>query len=307
MEKFNYLRKFYLVLVTAFGLAYSLAAQAKTLNVVTDIAPVQAIVSGLISPQSTSIQLVSTAISSHDFALKPSQIRAVQQADLIIWLGPIATPGLARLMAQPAIAAKAITLNELPKTHLLKELKPGLFNPAIPRKTRDPHSWLDPDNAVYWSQEIARALTRLDPKHSAAYLASAQAQSEKINNQKAEINVIFGTADLLPYVQFHEAFQYFEEEFNLHPMGAATTSDPRATSLGVTTELRAELQKTTRSCLLVRDQRQADQAAPFRQISGVKLGFVDPLGADIGKVNFSYTSLLAKISTGFLACLTTKP
>ncbi len=283
------------------------ATSAKTLNVVTDIAPVQAIVLGLISTQSTSVQLVPTAVSSHDFALKPSQIRAVQQADLIIWLGPLATPGLARLMAQPAIAAKSLTLNELPKTHLLPELKPGLFNPAIGKKVRDPHSWLDPDNAVYWSREIARALGQLDPEHSAAYLASAKRQSDRIDSQKSKIRAMFRAPVLLPYVQFHEAFQYFEEQFNLSPLGAATTGDARATSLGVTSDLRALLQKQPRSCLLVRDQRQADQAAPFRQISGVKFGFVDPLGADIGKANFSYTTLLATISAGFLDCLTAKP
>jgi len=303
VTKSGYIRAIF----AAFLATLSSTAQAKIVNVVTDIAPIQAIVSGLISSQSTSIQLVPTAGTSHEFALKPSQLRAIQQADLIIWLGPIATPGLARLMAQPAIAAKAIALNELPKTHLLRALEPGAFTPSVTQKTRDPHSWLDPDNAVYWSQEIARALARIDPEHRAHYRASAQRQSDQISREKAAISAVFRAANLLPYIQFHEAFQYFEEAFNLSPIGAATTSDERATRLGVTADLRALLQKQPRSCLLVRDERQADQAAPFRQILGVTLGFADPLGADIGEANFSYTTLLATISKGFLACLTAKP
>lgn len=44
--------------------------------------------------------LLSTNVSPHDFSLKPSHVRRLQKAELVVWFGPTIEPYLAKVMRQ---------------------------------------------------------------------------------------------------------------------------------------------------------------------------------------------------------------
>jgi len=70
------------------------SAQADAPKVVTDIAPIQALVSRVMAGVGTSEQLLPANVSPHDYAMRPSEARALQNADLVIWVGAELTPML---------------------------------------------------------------------------------------------------------------------------------------------------------------------------------------------------------------------
>lgn len=87
------------------------SAQADAPKVVTDIAPIQALVSRVMAGVGTSEQLLPANVSPHDYAMRPSEARALQNADLVIWVGAELTPMLEESIE--TLAGDAATLELL--------------------------------------------------------------------------------------------------------------------------------------------------------------------------------------------------
>ncbi|MCA8867093.1 MAG: zinc ABC transporter substrate-binding protein [Rhodobacteraceae bacterium] len=289
-----------------FGLA-GLSAKARPLSILTDIAPVQALVSQLAKDLQTPVQLIANGQSIHDHALKPSDIRRLQAADLIIWLGPQSTPSLASIMARPEFAGNALELNALAGTLLLARRKPGLSmtsaNAAPVSDAHDPHTWLYPPSARLWADHIATRLIALDPENAANYRANNHQLQTEIARVQAEGTTRLTAPGARPFLQFHDAFQYFEVYFDLSPLGTVTADDEDAASLGTILDLRMELANHPTTCLFQRDRLQAKRAHALADISGVITTEIDALGRDGNAVPASYPSLISGIITAFAKCL----
>jgi zinc transport system substrate-binding protein len=295
-------RPMLIIYLLFLGLASSLPAHTRPINIVTDIGPVQAIVSAVVAGTQVPQQLISRNISPHDFALKPSHIRKLQQADLIVWLGPQATPGLAKLMQRPEFADKAIALNLLSTTRLHSVRNAGLATNADAKLALDPHSWLDPENGLVWANGIFTRLMDLDPENTAAYQANLDAFSKEVGATKQAIGADFLIAQPLPYTQFHDAFQYFEKAVGLSPLGFVTTGDTEAASLGILSQIRTELASHPHSCVFALPQQVGNATRVFAGIAGVKIGVIDPFGAALG-TEFAYPALLKDVAAGFTDCI----
>ncbi len=304
--------RLFLIVLTVFLLQLPSGLAAKPLSIVTDIAPVRSLVEGVTRDLQATEQLIPSNFSPHDFALKPSDIRRLQQADLIIWLGPEATPGLAKVMRQPALAAKAISLMDLPGTKRLDLRRAGIFGAKDDHEDAhaedahghfDPHGWLDPSNAAAWVPAIAAALQELDAEQAGGYGANAAAFQQEIAGFTDGVKASLKGRQPLPYVQFHDAFQYFETAFGLSPLGAATSEDEETTSLGVISELRTTLAAQPQSCVFVQDKLAEKRASVLLEVGGVQVGYLDALGRQIAADEFGYIALMSAITASFSACL----
>jgi len=90
----------------------------------------------------------------------------------------------------------------------------------------DPHTWMDPNNVMLWSENIAAALSAADPAHAEAYRANAAAYQEQlrvldawIRQQVAPIPV-----EKRLFVSDHAAWGYFAEEYGFTQVGTITAS-----------------------------------------------------------------------------------
>ncbi len=72
------------------------AAQAQVPAVITEIPVTHALVSQVMGELGTPQLLLDRGADPHHFQLRPSQARALAQADLVVWMGPDLTPWLAR-------------------------------------------------------------------------------------------------------------------------------------------------------------------------------------------------------------------
>lgn len=85
------------ILAPVLGLAT--AARAEVPKVVTDIPPVGALVSQVMGDLGQPEVLLTGGANAHDFQLRPSQARALNGADLVVWVGPELTPWLGRTLS----------------------------------------------------------------------------------------------------------------------------------------------------------------------------------------------------------------
>ena len=71
-----------------FGLVLAAgAARAETPSVVASIAPVHSLVASVMKGVGEPELLVPADVSDHDYAMKPSDLRAMAGADLVVWIG----------------------------------------------------------------------------------------------------------------------------------------------------------------------------------------------------------------------------
>lgn len=103
------------------------AALAEVPKVVTDIGPVESLTAMVMGDLGAPDRLLQAGESPHHMALRPSQARALSDADVVIWIGPDLTPQLAGQIDTLATSALILPLAELAETHLLPSRDTGLF------------------------------------------------------------------------------------------------------------------------------------------------------------------------------------
>ncbi len=271
------------------------------LAVVTDIAPVHAIVTAITGDTTAPRQLIKGSTSPHDFALRPSDIRKLQTADLIIWVGPLASPGLAKLMAQDDLFARSLRLDSVPNLTTLKLRAPGLFLNGEPQHSVDPHIWLSPANALAWVDTITARLKFADPDNAALFAENAANLSSEITRAQTDVDAMF-TEDRLPFVQYHDAFQYFERHFKLIPLGAATTGDQENPALGPMLDLTRALRQAGDFCVVLDRQSARSAAQPLLDLKGARAVVISPLVSD--QSGLSYPDFLRSLGQKFADCVT---
>lgn len=269
------------------------------LVIVTDIAPVSALLRDVTGAPPR--QILPDAVSPHDFALRPSDMRLLQEADLIVWLGPQASPGLAKAMQRIDFADKALDLSAVPGTFHLPVRRAGRFGRAGDAGGTDPHLWLDPDNARLWAAAIAARLALLDPARAGSYDVGLARLAAALDAVEDAAKARLGRDGAAPYLQFHDAFQYFERHFGLQPLGAATAGDEESLSLGIVADLRSLLAEQPGACLFLSDANEQRRAAAL--LDNMRIGWLDALGRTLPASGYSYPDLIAANAEGFTACL----
>jgi manganese/iron transport system substrate-binding protein len=84
----------------------------------------------------------------------------------------------------------------------------------------NPHSWMSPENAVIYVENIRKGLTQIDPAHAETYAANAKAYTDRI---RAEVQPIRDALAKLPenrrwLVTSEGAFSYLARDFGLQEL-----------------------------------------------------------------------------------------
>src|SRR6056297_693661 len=113
--------------LAALCLAITGAAHADAPRVVADIAPVQSLVARVMDGAGAPELLIRPDASPHAYAMRPSEARALEQADLVVWMGPGLTPWMTDAIQTLAGDAAHLTLLTAPETLVL----PGRIDPRF--------------------------------------------------------------------------------------------------------------------------------------------------------------------------------
>ncbi|MGB5863720.1 MAG: zinc ABC transporter substrate-binding protein [Sulfitobacter sp.] len=85
-------------------------------RVVADIAPVRAVVAQIMEGVGEPQQILPTGASPHGYAMRPSEARALREADLVVWVGPALTLWLEEPLDTLAGTAARLTLMDIEGT-----------------------------------------------------------------------------------------------------------------------------------------------------------------------------------------------
>ena len=150
------------------------AAAAAAPRVETTIKPVHSLVAGVMTGMGTPNLLIQGTGSPHAYALRPSEARRLQEADVIFWVGPTLETFLTRPLTALARRARVVSLIDSPGLTRLETRNAGIWKEETDHDhghghdekpgASDPHVWLDPANAAAMTKAIATALAAADPE-----------------------------------------------------------------------------------------------------------------------------------------------
>ncbi|WP_282093810.1 zinc ABC transporter substrate-binding protein [Epibacterium ulvae] len=108
------------LLGTAFAATWiATISWADVPRVATDIAPIHGLVSQVMKDLGEPDLIIRPGASPHSYALRPSEARALSQADLVVWIGEGLAPWLEPSIEQLATNAHVLELLALPSTTIL--------------------------------------------------------------------------------------------------------------------------------------------------------------------------------------------
>ncbi len=302
-----------LCLVLAGTVSGALAAP----RVIASIVPVHALVSSVMDGIGTPELLLSGQTSEHQQSFSPAQIKALGDADAVFFIGEGLELKLEELSGSDAVKGrKFIELAEIKDLtklgireggaweshhHDVGEHAEGELEPGIAE--HDPHIWLDPRNARLMLGEIARNLAKADPRNAKSYVANAAKASADLDVLEFELAETLEPVAQIPFVVFHDAFQYFEFRFDLTAAGSISDVNANAPSAKRLAEVRNKLKDAKAVCAFREPQFSDAAVKTLVEGTGARVGVLDPIGADLTPGKGAYRALLENLTSNLISCL----
>jgi len=167
----------------------------------------------------------------------------------------------------------------------------------------DPHVWLDPVNAKALVHEIEKALVKADPEHASTYEANAQKMMGQLDSLVFELRAELEPVHDKGFIVFHDAYQYFEERFDLGAIGSLTVSPEVMPGAERVSELRKKISDLNATCVFSEPQFEPKLIETLVENTGARTGVLDPLGASLAKGSDLYFQLLRKMASSLKKCL----
>jgi len=167
----------------------------------------------------------------------------------------------------------------------------------------DAHAWLSPENAALWLNTIAGALSAADPENAGAYFANAAAGREELAALSGEIDTLLAPVRGQGFIVFHDAYQYFEQSFDLPASGAISLSDASDPSPARIAEIQARVAEQGVTCVLSEPQFDPGIVAAVMDGSAARTAVLDPLGSNLEVGPALYPQMLRGLAEVLSDCL----
>ena len=304
------------------------AAYADTPQVAVDIAPVHSLVARVMDGVGTPDLIIQPGASPHEYSLRPSEAAALQNADLVFWIGPDLTPWLTDTIETLAPDAAVTALMEADGTIELEFREGALFeahaheddddhvdeahddhddeetgHEGHGQGAHDPHAWLSPQNAMTWLNVIAGQLSAADPDNAGAYFTNAAAGRTEMEALIGEVTATLDPVRDGQFLVFHDAYQYFEMDFDFPASGAISIGDASDPSPARIAEIQDRIAEQGIDCVLAEPQFNPGLVATVLDGTEAGTGMLDPLGSDLEPGPALYSQLIRNLSTALAGCM----
>lgn len=308
-----------LAAVLLAGLAAAPAAAQP--RVVASLKPVHSLVAGVMQGVGEPTLLVEGAGSPHTYSMRPSDARAVSRADAVFWMGPALEAFLVRPLEGVPEGARVVALSGAAGVRLLPTREGGVWGSHEHEEEshdhgehaheeeghdhgeRDMHVWLSPANARAMVEAIAGVLAEVDPANAATYRRNASRYAERIDALDAELRAALAPVREVPYIVFHDAYQYFERAYGLRGVGTLTVSPQRSPGVQRVADLRALVRDRGARCVFAEPQFEPRLVRTVVANTPARSGELDPLGSKLAAGPQLYFELMRALAQSMRACL----
>ena len=308
--------------VFATAALMSSTALADVPNVAVDIAPVHSLVARVMQDVGAPDLIIRSGASPHDYRLRPSEAKALQDANLVIWMGKELTPWMEDAVKTLSTKAAILTLLKKNETTLLEFRESVLFeehdhddhsdkdhaetedqgHDEHAHGAHDPHAWLSPENAKIWLNLIAAQLSTADPDNASTYFVNAAAAVTEIDTLMADVSTMLDPIRGNSFIVFHDAYQYFETVFEFPASGAISLGDATDPSPARIARVQDRIQEQKIQCVLAEPQFKKGLVVTVLEGTDAKTSIIDPLGDALEPGPALYPQLIRNMAKTLVDC-----
>jgi zinc transport system substrate-binding protein len=295
------------LLAIAILLATAAPADA-ALRVVTSFAPLQSVVAGVMEGIGTPETLVRSGASPHTYAMRPSEARLLEFAQIVFWIGPEYETFLARPLASLAGKSVTVALSRLPGVLKLPARSGGDWEVdghghGHKAQASDGHMFLDPRNMMLLAQAAANELARLDPANAARYAANSTKTVAMLDALDRELAASLRPLAGKPFIVFHDAYQYFETRYGLTAAGSITVSPERRPGAQRIQRIRERVRRAGAICVFAEPQFEPSLVRTVVEATDARTGTLDYAGTGVPIGPEFYPTVMRGLATSLAACL----
>ena len=234
-----------------------------------------ALVAASVVPEQNLKVLVPAGMTPHDFALRPSDIDLIQNADIILWSGAQAEPYL-----------KGFARRWPDKIWLdVSSIDPS-------SRITDPHWWLAPEVMKQAQAQLAE-LVGADAGPFAAAVDTAMQESRTLLQPVRQRG----------FFVFHRAYDHWVAALGLNQVGSFTLSPEQKPGMRTLQTMREQLQRGDVVCVFSEPEFSPALVDSLTEGLQVGRGELDPLGVNIKRQPMGYPMFLLDLANRANRCL----
>lgn len=269
-----------LLVVTGCGKAAKPKQQDKGMTVVTSFYPIYAMTKE-VSGDLNDVRMIQSGAGIHSFEPSVNDVAAIYDADLFVyhshtlesWARDLDS-NLKKSTVDVFEASKPLTLERVTGLEDM-EVTDGID----PATLYDPHTWTDPILVGEEALNIAKELSRLDPKHKAYYTKNAKAFNQKAERLADVYGKKFKKVTSKTFVTQHTAFSYLAKRFGLKQLGISGISPEQEPSPRQLSEIQDFVKEYKVKTIFAEDNVSPKIAHAIAKSTGAKVKTLSPLEA----------------------------
>ncbi|UTF59180.1 zinc ABC transporter substrate-binding protein [Gilvimarinus sp. DA14] len=283
----------------------AVTARAEPVEVLASIKPLALIARELVAPEDQVSVLLPPGVSPHAYAMRVSERSALENADVIVWVGPELEGFLTK--AVRANSGQSLAAADLKGVHWPESVDAQLEHSGHSHThghshghSRDMHLWLNPQNAGVIARELSARLVALRPQRADYYRQRAAAFEARLAELDAALAAQLAPVQGRGFAVYHDGYAHFVEHYGLNQVDFVAVTPEQRPGARHLYHLQQHLPQAA-SCLFVEPYADADAVSDMAERLGLRVATLDPLASAAGLD--SYGALLQDMGGVFSACL----
>ncbi len=297
-----------LKILLSFSFLISYSSLNAEVKVVTTIKPIHSLVAGVMDGLGSPSLIVDGSNSPHNFSLKPSHAKMIEDAEIIFWVGEDLETFMIKPLESIANNATKVSFMDLDSIIKLKFKEENILEVEGYDDDHDKHAdgefdahiWLDPKNAIEIVNEIAKTLSLKDPNKKNVYYSNAEKLNHSLNELIEKINLSINKD--ARFIVFHDAYQYFEKRFDVSSAGALILNEEALPSAKKVSEIHKIIKKQNINCIISEPQFNPNIIKSIAQDSSILTRSFDPLGSSFDTNKNLYFEMILSLSNSLKDC-----
>lgn len=279
---------------------FSPYVSAQPLELVASIKPLALIAREITAEDDQVVTLLPAGVSPHAYNLRMSDRRLLEDADLLLWVGP----ELETFLRKPLQSQvhKLLTLSELTGLDW-PEAGAGHAHAHDHHHHgdgADMHLWLNPRNAVVVARTLAGRLAELRPANAADYRGRAEAFAAQMDALDDDLQKSLSNVEGRGFAVYHDGYRHFVDHFGLNQVDFVSLTPEQTPGARHLYHLQQHLGAEA-VCLFTEPYADTRAARELADRLGLRSAELDPLAAS--EHTKTYAQLLERLGQSFSACL----
>lgn len=309
-------RQFFTALMLSVLTSMCVNVAVAQVRVVTSIKPLQMIASAITEGVSEPALLIPSTQSYHHFVLRPSSVRALNQAELFVWVGPELETYLTGAIGQGRSKQHVLQVLALPGLVIHQAGHDGedAVEIIVPEhglhaghqhaagEDIDPHLWLDTRNARAIARAITQELVQIDAEFQQIYRQNLASFEENLDALEKSLTASVKMPNEIQYAVYHDAFRYFERQFGLRHDVVFVGSEEIQPGVRHMLALREAVENRNINCLMEDVTSQASTVETVLGKKAVERVRADTTGQSLTSGPMAYIQLIENLANAFQQC-----